>query len=72
MQRQKISSVKELIEHCGGATKFAAAIDAHAYTIENWKVRGIPHKHWDKIMRRFGVTLEELHAANMRIRKLAA
>jgi hypothetical protein len=59
----------DIFEKAGGSIKIALKVNCNQYAVEQWLNRGIPHKHWSKLLKAFKwLTLETLHNANEEVR----
>lgn len=66
---KQVQFLSDLFALAGTSTKLAAALNLHAYTVENWRRAGVPRKHWDKLHELYGVTPAELHLLSKNCRK---
>ncbi len=62
-----MKTIKELYEKAGGSVKIAAALNLNQYTVDRWVSRGIPHWHWEDIMKFAKVSISDLHQINVAI-----
>lgn len=62
-----IKNIQELFELAGSSTKLAAKLNIHAYTVENWKKRGVPLKYWHAISKAYGISPNELFEISRKI-----
>lgn len=67
-------TIAQIIKQAGGATAIA---DASAGAIKKdavykWPSIGVPDRHWQILIERAGVTAEQLYAANLAARGVAA
>lgn len=61
MAKKKIETLQDLFERAGSSSHIAVALGLHAFTVENWRRNGVPHKYWDPIMEKYNVSAAELH-----------
>lgn len=57
---KSIKYLQDVMDLAGGATKLAAQLDLHAFTVENWRRCGIPQKYWDVLYKLYDLTPAEL------------
>ncbi len=68
-QRAFITSLQDIFDAAGSSTKLAAALDLHAYTVENWRRCGVPQKYWDAMFQLYQITPAELFSVTKACRK---
>jgi hypothetical protein len=67
-------TVAQIIKMAGGADAIAEA-SAGAFkkdAVYKWTSIGVPDRHWQILIDRAGVTAEQLYAANLAAREVAA
>lgn len=64
----KINNMQDLYDLAGSATQIAADLKIHQYTVERWKISGIPLKYWDSLADHYGATPVELYKLSQKIR----
>lgn len=65
-------TIKELFAAAGNATQLAASLNLCALTVENWRKRGIPQKHWAAICEKYGVKPEDLYRISVAAQQSAS
>lgn len=68
-QTVKISNIQDLFDMAGGAVKIAAYLKLHQYTVERWRLSGIPDKYHDSLCKKYGATPYELYSLSQKIRR---
>ncbi len=56
----KLNNMQDLYNLAGSSVQIAASLKLHQYTVERWKVAGIPYKYYDKLCDLYDVTPFEL------------
>lgn len=71
---ENMLTITQIIKQAGGATAIAEA-SAGAIkkdAVYKWPSIGVPDRHWPILIERAGVTAEQLYAANLAARRVAA
>ncbi len=61
----KPKNIKDLFEVAGNSTQLAASLNVQAFTVENWKRRGIPQKYFAHISKKYGISIEDIYKISM-------
>jgi len=64
----KIIQMQDLYELAGSAVQIAADLKIHQYTVERWKLTGVPVKYWQALIDKYGATPIELFNLSQKIR----
>lgn len=56
-----MKTVGEFIEHVGGSLKLAVKFQVHQYTVDRWRINGIPQKYWAALCKSYKVTPGDLY-----------
>lgn len=73
---KKNIDIEKIISLAGGAARIAYELGLHQTSISHWKVKGIPQKHWDRLIvltqkdqrSKPKITVTDLHTANNKAR----
>lgn len=67
-------TIAQIIKQAGGATAIADASSGAIKkdAVYKWPAIGVPDRHWPILIERAGVTAEQLYAANLAARGVAA
>lgn len=65
---KKIKSLKDLFNLVGGSMEMGIICGCDQLSVMQWGARGIPHKHWDIILKRTNVTHEDLYNLDRKLR----
>lgn len=67
-------TIAQIIEMAGGAVAVAAASDGafKKDAVYKWPTIGVPDRHWHILTERAGVTPDQIYAANLAARGVAA
>lgn len=65
---RKLNTMQDLYELAGSSVQIAAALKLHQYTVERWKVAGIPHKYYEPLCELYGVAPYELFKLSNKVR----
>lgn len=60
-KKRPLKYIQDLFDLAGTSTKLAAALELHAYTVENWRRTGVPIRYWDKLHDLYGILPAELY-----------
>jgi hypothetical protein len=65
-----LKSVYDLFHKAGGSVQIAALLNLNQYTVDRWTRSGIPEKYFSAIIRKYGVTREDLTAVSAKAKRL--
>lgn len=67
-------TIAQIIKQAGGASAIAEASEGAIKkgAVYKWPAIGVPDRHWPILIHRAGVTAEQMYAANLAARRVAA
>ena len=64
-----MTDLETIYKRLGGPIQVAVELKLHQWTVERWRVQGIPQKHWDYITKKLkDVTVSDIYAINKKIK----
>lgn len=61
--------LETIYKRLGGVLVIMKDLNLHQFTVERWRVQGIPQKHWDYVTRKLkDVTVSDIYAINKKIK----
>ena len=71
---ETLTTIAEIIEKAGGPAAIAEASEGALKkdAVYKWKTIGVPDRHWPILIDKAGVTPEQIYAANLAARRVAA
>ena len=65
-----LKSVYDLFYRAGGSVQIAALLNLNQYTVDRWVRSGVPEKYWPTLVKKFGVSREELISVSDKAKRL--
>lgn len=66
-----LKSVYDLFYRAGGSVQIAALLNLNQYTVDRWARSGVPEKYWPQLVKKFGVSREELISVSDKAKRLS-
>jgi len=63
-----IKSIQDLFDLAGNAQRVASDLNIHQYTVERWRIAGVPNKYHERLAELYGATPIELYKLSQKIR----
>jgi hypothetical protein len=61
--------LETIYKRLGGVITIMKDLNLHQFTVERWRVQGIPQKHWDYVTRKLkDVTVSDIYNINKKIK----
>jgi hypothetical protein len=63
-----LKSMQDLYDLAGSSTRIAADLGLHQYTVDRWRISGVPNKYHEPLAKLYGATPYELYKLSQKIR----